>query len=67
MDKLNSLLEDQKSIIRNNTRKLAKIKMAKALMGGWWEGLKLDSKNNYLYEREDKTLVIKVIRKTISK
>jgi len=66
IDRLNCLLEEQKLIIRSNTRKLAQIKLAKTLTGGWWEGLKLDSRGNYFYERDDKTLVIKVVRKTIN-
>jgi hypothetical protein len=66
MEKMNGILEEQKAIIRNNTRILAQLKLAKALTGGWWQGLKLDSKENYLYERENKTLVIKVVKKVIS-
>lgn len=66
MEKMNEALEEQKTIIRNNTRILAQVKLAKALTGGWWQGLKLDSKENYLYEKADKTLVIKVVKKLIS-
>jgi hypothetical protein len=66
IEKMNGILESQKTIIRNNTRILAQVKLAKALTGGWWQGLKLDSKENYLYEREDKTLVIKVVKKVVS-
>jgi hypothetical protein len=66
MEKMNEILEEQKTIIRNNTRILAQVKLAKALTGGWWQGLKLDSKENYLYERAEKTLVIKVVKKLIS-
>jgi hypothetical protein len=66
MEKMNAILEEQKTIIRNNTRILAQVKLAKALTGGWWQGLKLDSRDNYLYEKSDKTLVIKVVKKLIS-
>lgn len=60
---LNKLLEHQKSVIRTNTRVLAEIKLSKALTGGWWQGLKLDAKNRYLYEGKDKILIIKVLKK----
>lgn len=63
--KLSKLLESQKFTIRKATRVLAQIKLAKALTGSWWSGLKLDSKDNYLYERGDKTLVVKVVRKVV--
>lgn len=65
-EKLARLLEEQKSIIRKNTRILAEIKLAKAITGDWWEGLKLDSKENYLYERGDKTLVIKLFKRNVN-
>lgn len=65
INELKNLLEEQKSIIRKNTRILAQVKLAKTLTGGWWRGLKLDDKDNYIYERNDNTLVIKVIRKAI--
>jgi hypothetical protein len=64
-EQLNKLLEEQRVIIKNSTRILAQIKLAKAVTGGWWQGLKLDSKGNYLYVRGDKTLIIKAVRKTI--
>lgn len=64
-EQLNKLLEDQKLVIKKNTRTLAQIKLAKSVTGGWWQGLKLDSKGSYLYVRGDKTLVIKLVRKTI--
>jgi hypothetical protein len=66
IEKMNEILEQQKAIIRNNTRILAQVKLAKALTGGWWQGLKLDAKQNYIYERLDRTLVIKVVKKLIN-
>ncbi|MDP4090938.1 MAG: hypothetical protein Q8930_16945, partial [Bacillota bacterium] len=66
VEELNRRLEDQKSIIRRNTRNLARIKLVKTLTGSWWQGLKADGKDNYLYEKEDKTLVIKVVKKVIN-
>jgi hypothetical protein len=65
INELNNLLEEQKSVIRKNTRILAQVKLVKTLTGGWWQGLKLDGKDNYIYEREDKVLVIKVIKKIV--
>jgi hypothetical protein len=64
-DKLSKILEHQKKVIKAVTRTLAQIKLAKTLTGSWWSGLKLDSKDNYIYERENKTLVVKVFRKTV--
>lgn len=64
-NKLNKLLEEEKTLIKKNTRILAKIKLAKAITGGFWKGLKLDSKGSYFYTREDKTLVIKLAKKTV--
>jgi hypothetical protein len=65
INELKNLLEEQKSIIRKNTRILAQVKLAKTLTGSWWRGLKLDDRDNYIYERNDNTLVIKVIKKAI--
>ncbi|MDR3595517.1 hypothetical protein [Clostridium sp.] len=65
LEQLNKLLEEQKSLIKKNTRILAQIKLAKAITGDLWKGLKLDYKGNYLYVRENKTLVIKLVRKAI--
>ncbi|WP_297427706.1 hypothetical protein [Clostridium sp.] len=62
---LNKLLEEQKLLIKKNTRILAQIKLIKAITVDWWQGLKLDSKGNYLYTRDNKTLVIKLARKNI--
>jgi hypothetical protein len=62
---LNRLLEEQKVIIKRCTRSLAEIKLAKALTGGWWQGLELDFRGNYLYASRDKTLVIKVVKRTV--
>jgi hypothetical protein len=62
-NELIKLLEEQKAIIKSATRILAQIKLIKALTGTWWQGLKMDTKDNYLYERADNTLIIKVIRK----
>ena len=64
---LGKLLEEQKSIIKAITRKLALIKLEKALTGSWWTGLKLDNRQNYIYESETNTLVVKVVKKTIRK
>ncbi|MHC1682828.1 MAG: hypothetical protein AB6733_07765 [Clostridiaceae bacterium] len=63
---LTKLLEEEKAIIRENTKTLAEIKLAKSLTGGWWEGLKLGSRGNYIYEKGDRTLIIKVIKRTVS-
>lgn len=63
---LTRLLEMQKYIIKLSTRNLALIKLTKTLTAGWWQGLKLDNRDNYLYEKESKTLVIKVVKKTVS-
>jgi hypothetical protein len=65
LEQLNKLLEEQKSLIKKNTRILAQIKLTKAITGDLWKGLKLDYKGNYLYVRENKTLVIKLVRKAI--
>lgn len=64
-EQLNKLLEEQRLVIKKSTRILAQIKLAKAVTGSWWQKLKLDSKENYLYVREDKTLVIRLVRKII--
>lgn len=64
-EQLNMLLGEEKLLIKKNARILAQIKLAKAISGSWWKGLKLDSNGNYLYVREDKTLVIKLFKKTI--
>lgn len=66
-EKLEKLLEEQKAIIRKNTRILAEIKLAKVLTGVWWEGLKLDANDRYIYEKEDKTLVIKMFKRNVNK
>lgn len=65
LEQLNKLLEEQKLLIKKNTRILAEIKLAKTITGDLWKGLKLDSNGNYFYTRENKTLVIKLLRKTI--
>lgn len=63
---LNKFLEEEKAIIKENTKILAEIKLAKSLTGGWWQGLKLGSRGNYIYEKGDRTLIIKVIKRTVS-
>lgn len=65
LDQLNKLLEEQKLLIKKNTRILAEIKLAKAITGDLWKGLKLDSRERYIYTKESRTLVIKLLRKTI--
>lgn len=65
LEQLNKLLEEQKLLIKKNARILAQIKLVKSITGDLWEGLKLDSKGNYLYIGENKTLVIKLSRKII--
>lgn len=65
LEQLNKLLGEQKLLIKKNARILAQIKLVKAITGNLWKGLKLDSKDNYLYTRENKILVIKLARKTI--
>jgi hypothetical protein len=65
INKLNKLLQEQKTIIRTNTRILAQVKLAKTLTGGWWKELKSGAGNNYLYEKEDKMLIVKVMRKNV--
>jgi hypothetical protein len=61
------LLEEQKSIIKSATKTLAKVKLTKALTGSWWSGLKLDNRENYLYQRGDETLVVKVVKKVVKR
>ncbi len=63
---LRRLLEEQKRIIKSCTRILAQIRLSKTLSGSWWQGLALDSKDNYVYKNENKTLVIKLERKSTS-
>ena len=52
-EQLNKLLEEQKSVVKKNTRILAQIKLAKAITGDWWQGLELDSNKKQLctYEK----------------
>jgi hypothetical protein len=64
-EQLNKLLEEKKSVVKKNTRILAQIKLAKAITGEWWQGLELNSEGNYVYVSGDKTLVIRLVRKTI--
>jgi hypothetical protein len=63
--KLSKLLEEQKAVIRNSTRCLAMIKLAKTLTGGWWKEIKEDSSGKYTYNEGNSTLVLKVIRKML--
>lgn len=65
VDRLIKLLEEQKQIIKTNTKILARIKLYKITTGGWWQGLKTDCKGNYLYQDKDKTLIIKANRKIV--
>jgi hypothetical protein len=63
--KLVELLAEQKRVIRSNIKILSRVKLVKALTGGWWEGLKQDSKGNFLYTINEKTLIIKAVKKII--
>lgn len=65
-NELRRLLEEQKRIIKSCARILAQIRLSKTLLGSWWQGLALDSKDNYVYKNENKTLVIKLERKSTS-
>ncbi|SHI99168.1 hypothetical protein SAMN02745163_01186 [Clostridium cavendishii DSM 21758] len=64
-DDLKKLFNEQKDIILTNIRLLTEIKLIKVLTGDFWNGLELSTNGNYIYKKNEKTLVIKVLTKTI--